>query len=55
MCGSNTCCVGLGCNFALISVHITVKVLNTTLITDPERFTCSIQYGNVMTTESAEG
>lgn len=46
--GSNTCCVGLGCNSALIVVHITVKVLNTSLITDPEGGTTSIQNRDVM-------
>lgn len=46
--GGNTCCVGLGCNSALIIVHITVKVLNASLITDPERRTASIENRNVM-------
>ena len=33
--GSNSSSVGLGCNPALVIVHITVKVLNTALIADP--------------------
>ena len=46
--GSNSSSVGLGCNPALVVVHITVKVLNTALIMNHKGRTQSVQDGNVM-------
>jgi len=53
MCGSNSRSVGLGCNPALVIVHITIKVLNTALIADPKARTDSFQDGYIMPVESA--
>lgn len=46
--GRNSSCIGLGCNSALVIVDISIKVLNTSLVTHPERRTDRTENGYIM-------